>query len=131
MSENDQLVWNLSDDGNFSFSSAYDAVRMRRSVSMVCAIIWNPLNPLKMSFLAWRVFHKVLPTDDVLASRGFYLVSKCGSCESCETLRHIFFDGESVLQVWQHYSRLVGMEFYGVTCISSALYALVFFIETW
>lgn len=98
---------------------------------MVSEIIWNPLNPLKMSFLAWRVFHKVLPTDDVLASRGFYLVSKGGSCESCETLRHIFFDGESVLQVWQHYSRLVGMEFYGVTCISSALYALVFFIETW
>lgn len=54
----DTPIWNFSSNGRFTAASAYDWLRGRRNISMVSRLIWNPLVPLKISFLAWRIFHK-------------------------------------------------------------------------
>lgn len=64
-----------------------------------------------MSFLAWRVFKRKLPVDDVLIRMGYQIVSKCSCCVNpgSSNLQHIFGLGETARQVWDYFSRTMGM----------------------
>lgn len=53
--------------------------------------------------------------------RGFSIASRCRCCDNAESLRHIFFDGVAVQQVWSHYARMVGLQYTTSTCLSTTL----------
>ncbi|VFQ98987.1 unnamed protein product [Cuscuta campestris] len=59
-----------------------------------------------MSFLAWRVLERRLPTDDVLARFGFALPSRCLCCSppGRETITHIFYHGSMARRVWTYFT---------------------------
>ncbi|RAL53657.1 hypothetical protein DM860_012272 [Cuscuta australis] len=59
-----------------------------------------------MSFLAWRMLERRLPTDDVLARFGFVLPSRCHFCSSPgrETIAHIFYHGSMARRVWSYFT---------------------------
>ncbi|VFQ73248.1 unnamed protein product, partial [Cuscuta campestris] len=67
---------------------------------------WQKHLPYKMSFLAWRVLERRLPTDDVLARFGFALPSRCLCCSppGRETITHIFYHGSMTRRVWTYFT---------------------------
>ncbi|XP_071933097.1 uncharacterized protein [Coffea arabica] len=120
----DELIWAPSADGTFSVSSAWELVRQRRNMSLVCRGIWCPLLPLKISYLAWRVLSDFLPLDDKLRSRGMAMVSKCDCCgNAVESLNHIFLHGRLASAVWQHFFLACGIPWRSFSCVSSLLVA--------
>lgn len=116
---NDAMIWSASSHGCFTSDSAYDLVRQRKPSSNVARVIWNPVLPLKISFLAWRVANRLLPVDDLLQHRGLPLVSKCSCCFSVESVRHLFFEGAVAQQVWGYFFTYFGLQVYPHTCLSS------------
>ncbi|XP_019159332.1 PREDICTED: uncharacterized protein LOC109156012 [Ipomoea nil] len=98
--------------GGFNFKSAKGLMRQHRNREggLWCKKIWNKGITWKMSFLAWRVFKKKLPVDDVLRKMGYQTVSKCPCCvkPGCDTLQHIFGMGDTAHQVWDYFSRAMG-----------------------
>ncbi|MCI01762.1 H+-transporting two-sector ATPase alpha/beta subunit central, partial [Trifolium medium] len=60
--------------------------------------VWNQLIPSNMSTLAWRLFHKRLPTKENLIKRGVSLnssalcVGGCGELESSESVSSGIFN---------------------------------------
>ncbi|XP_020596204.1 uncharacterized protein LOC110036164 [Phalaenopsis equestris] len=54
-----------------------------------------------MSFFIWRLFSKIIPTDDILKLKGLRGPSRCTFCLSQEeTLTHLFFECNWVQDVW-------------------------------
>ncbi|VFR00829.1 unnamed protein product [Cuscuta campestris] len=76
-------VWTPSTDGKFTLASAKELLRPRRNDEVEDIVLkrcWQKHLPYKMSFLAWRVLERRLPTDDVLARFGFALPSRLDLC---------------------------------------------------
>lgn len=97
----DQLVWNLSADGNLSFKGAYLLCKPIQQSFAWGKFIWNQFIPSSRSFMVWRLFHTKVPTDDNLRARGCICVSMCSLYESsCETSDHLFFDCQYASLIW-------------------------------
>ncbi|XP_020592738.1 uncharacterized protein LOC110033176 [Phalaenopsis equestris] len=63
--------------------------------------IWNKFLTPSMSFFIWRLFLKLIPTDDILKLKGLRGPSRCTFCQSQEeTITHLFFDYTWVQEVW-------------------------------
>ncbi|KAL9679113.1 hypothetical protein QQ045_016968 [Rhodiola kirilowii] len=60
----------------------------------------------------WRLFYKVVPTDDKVKSMGIPIVSRCVCCRAhCEeTSVHLFFQSDWAVKVWTWLSRVFGKE---------------------
>ena len=71
----DILVLNASSSGVFSTKSTYELVRRKHNSSMVLQVVWNPMIPGKISFLAWHLLHNFLTLDANLQKRRIPLVS--------------------------------------------------------
>ncbi|RAL45486.1 hypothetical protein DM860_014875 [Cuscuta australis] len=102
-------VWTPSTDGKFTLASAKDLLRPRRNDEVEDIMLkrcWQKHLPYKMSFLAWRVLERRLPTDDVLARFGFALPSRCLCCSppGRETITHIFYHGSMARRVWTYFT---------------------------
>lgn len=48
-----------------------------------------------------KALNSLLPTDDVLRSRGVAITSRCEFCSSIETIGHVCFSGAVAAQAWQ------------------------------
>ena len=105
------MVWLASSSGQFSISSAYREVREMKPPSFLFRQIWHTRVPLKVSFFMLRLLFNHLPLDDVLASRGFQLPSKCSCCpvSHFESLGHLFLEGDLATSVWQSFGSLCGL----------------------
>ncbi|MCI07197.1 hypothetical protein A2U01_0028262 [Trifolium medium] len=65
-----------------------------------------------MSTLAWRLFHKRLPTKENLLKRGILLNSSAlcvGGCGSPETEDHLFFNCPTLGAIWREIVRWLGV----------------------
>ncbi|VFQ76034.1 unnamed protein product [Cuscuta campestris] len=103
-------VWTPSTDGKFTLASAKELLRPRRHDEVEDIMLkwcWQKHLPYKMSFLAWRVLERRLPTDDVLARFGFALPSRCLCCSppGRETITHIFYHGSMARRVWTYFTQ--------------------------
>ncbi|XP_020597784.1 uncharacterized protein LOC110037469 [Phalaenopsis equestris] len=63
--------------------------------------IWNNFLTPSMSFFIWRLFSKMIPTDDILKLKGLRGPSRCFFCLAQEeTISHLFFECHWVQEVW-------------------------------
>ncbi|VFQ69807.1 unnamed protein product [Cuscuta campestris] len=98
-----------STDGKFTLASAKELLRPRRDDEVEDTVLkrcWQKHLPYKMSFLAWRVLERCLPTDDVLARFGIALPSRCLCCSlpGRETITHIFYHGSMARRVSTYFT---------------------------
>ncbi|GAU50659.1 hypothetical protein TSUD_241690 [Trifolium subterraneum] len=76
------------------------------------ADVWNSLVPSKMSTIAWRLFHKRLPTKENLRKRGVPLNSSAlcvGGCGNPEMEDHLFFNCPTLGAIWRGIARWLGI----------------------
>ena len=107
----DMMVWTASNSGQFSLASAYSELRDCRPTSFLCRQAWHSNVPLKVSFFLLRLMRSHLPLDDVLASYGFHLPSRCSCCSSpqTESLGHLFLEGGLATTVWSFFGSRCGV----------------------
>ncbi|VFQ95096.1 unnamed protein product, partial [Cuscuta campestris] len=102
-------VWTPSTDGKFTLASATELLRPRRNDEVEDTVLKRCLQkhlPYKMSFLAWRVLERRLPTDDVLARFGFALPSRCYVRPRSRMLSFLFHCLPMIIlwEIWTHYA---------------------------
>ncbi|XP_019178346.1 PREDICTED: uncharacterized protein LOC109173561 [Ipomoea nil] len=111
----DTPLWKPESNGVFSFASAKKYERQIGGIRVPSRHwsrkIWAKHIPWKMAFLAWRVFKRKVPLDDILTRFGYNIVSACCCCQrpkSC-TLQHVFCTGEAARAVWSFFANSLGM----------------------
>ncbi|XP_073051335.1 uncharacterized protein [Primulina eburnea] len=101
--ESDVARWTHSANGVFLLKSAWEQIRMRAPVSDIFTPFWGRCLRPTISFFLWRLWHRWLPVDEVLQSRGISLGSKCQCYAMPETFCHIFLDGPVARSVWHFF----------------------------
>jgi hypothetical protein len=111
--EGDCWKWN---DENYSVKDAYQVIKEGEGDGEIeCEWhkdIWNQLIPSNMSTLAWRMFHKRLPTKENLVRRGISLNSSIlcvGGCGNPETEDHVFFNCPMLGSIWRKIVNWLGV----------------------
>ncbi|GAU28980.1 hypothetical protein TSUD_391800 [Trifolium subterraneum] len=97
----DKLLWKHTDSGDWQLMEAY-LFKMQQFQDLYWAkIIWSPDIPPSKSFLAWRLMHDKVPTDENLILRGCSIVSMCNLCNKhVESSFHILFECEYDVRIW-------------------------------
>ncbi|XP_019177745.1 PREDICTED: uncharacterized protein LOC109172951 [Ipomoea nil] len=110
------LVWQLSSFGNFSISSAYEALRPRMGTTLSSECTWATGIPSKISVFMWKLLRRLLPFPDVIERFGICMPLRCPLClNACATLEHCPVLCSKARIVWIHF---VG--FFGLSLSSSA-----------
>nr|XP_027107336.1 uncharacterized protein LOC113727394 [Coffea arabica] len=118
----DRRVWGLSSSSEFSVSSAWEALRQKRNISLVDKFIWDPVIPGKISFFSWQLVCRWVPIDCVVQQKGLALVSCCGYClQAFESFNHVFLTGPVAAAVWRFFARKFGIAGIHFLSISSVL----------
>ncbi|XP_071933913.1 uncharacterized protein [Coffea arabica] len=107
----DRMIWTATSSGQFSLSSAYSEVREIKPSSLLFRQVWHASVLVKVSFFMLRLLLNCLPLDDVLAARGFHLLSKCSCCQqsTIESLQHLFVEGDLAAAVWRFFGLPCGL----------------------
>lgn len=82
----DQLEWSCTNDGYFSTTSAYNAIR-RHNVhphSFLFSGIWSWYGPKRVRLFLWKAAHLALLTNAERRRRHLTQSSSCPVCCSCE-----------------------------------------------
>lgn len=60
----------------------------------------------------WRIFKRIIPTDDILKNMKIPIVSKYGCCEDGieESLYHLFLIAPIAQKLWRHFVVCVGFK---------------------
>lgn len=97
----DQLAWTTTSSGQLSLKASYlHQASYHADVSWAKAICSSSIPPSK-SFLAWRILHNRMPTDENLSKRGCITVSICSLCyKDAETTTHLFFGCSFAHKLW-------------------------------
>jgi ribonuclease HI len=94
----DKLIWRHTDSGELELKEAY-LFKMQQYQELHWAkLIWNPAIPPSRSFMAWRLMHEKMPTDENLILRGCALPSMCN--RSVESSFHLFFACSYAIKLW-------------------------------
>ena len=104
--EQDAPRWNLSGNGEFSLSSAWEAGRSHRPTILALEDIWNEVLNVSISIFNWRLLSNRIPVDSKLQWRKISLASKCNCCPTrprCESLQHLFIQGYRASKVWEKF----------------------------
>jgi hypothetical protein len=111
--EGDSWKWK---DENYLMKDAYKVIKEGEEDGEIeCEgyrDVWNQLIPSKMSTLAWRLFHRRLPTKGNLVRRGISLNSSSlcvGGCGKPETEDHVFFNCPMLRSVWRKIVNWLGV----------------------
>ncbi|XP_071921716.1 uncharacterized protein [Coffea arabica] len=101
----DVMIWSPSTLGEFSLGSAYQEVREVRESSFMSSRVRHSQIPLRVSFFMLRLLRGRLPLDDALTRFQLHLPLKCVCCASpkCETVDHLFADGDMARTVWRFF----------------------------
>ncbi|CAL1413570.1 unnamed protein product [Linum trigynum] len=66
-----------------------------------CSRIWKSIIPTKICFFMWAVFHKRIPTIDLLKRKGLELANRCVlCCKEEESDDHLFTEFDYAKKVW-------------------------------
>ncbi|XP_031095329.1 uncharacterized protein LOC115999629 [Ipomoea triloba] len=112
----DTAQWRPEANGKFTFAAAKKYEKRQSGSRMMfkhwSRRVWAKHVPWKISFLAWRVFKRKVPMDDVLVRFGYSLVSKCNCCiaPALCTLQHVFCAGEVATEVWGYFAATLGIK---------------------
>jgi len=88
--QHDCLVWKHSTSGNLTLKNALEFKKHHFPKFAWTKSIWSMDIPPFKSFLAWRLMHNKLPTNDNLATRGCSLPSMRSLCKTnYETSFHL------------------------------------------
>lgn len=64
-------------------------------------LIWSPSIPPSRSFVAWRLIHNRMPTNENLNARGCVSISVCSLCyKHDESSDHLFLTCEFARAFW-------------------------------
>ncbi|CAI8595582.1 unnamed protein product [Vicia faba] len=97
----DKRCWKNSADGDLTLNIAYDFKRHRGNMDAKWSLIWNKLIPPSKSFLAWRLFHHKMPTDDHWKNKSFSFPSRCSLCGRSEKMKtHLLFYCDYAHKLW-------------------------------
>lgn len=105
----DHLIWNGTDSSSLTFKQAYLHLNPLQSVNPSAKLMWNSSIPPSKSFLAWRIMHNKLPTDENLRNCGCTIVSICclyGKMD--ESTHHLFFTCQFASYLWDWFSNITG-----------------------
>lgn len=106
----DKFICKLTKDGTFTIKAFYNRVMAtRHHVRHPWGeAIWQKWIPPKVSCFLWKLFHKVVPTDDSIRRLGIHIVSKCSCCTMPkeESSNHLFFEGEKATHLWRKFGAI-------------------------
>ncbi|KAG0490422.1 hypothetical protein HPP92_007285 [Vanilla planifolia] len=105
----EDLIGELSHQGKFNLSKAYEVVRTKASKFKEAKFIWNRRIPSKMSILLWRMLNDALPFSMVLKRIGYNLASKCQFCGNEETVDHVFMNCQHAIDIWDQLENRFGI----------------------
>ncbi|XP_019181398.1 PREDICTED: uncharacterized protein LOC109176423 [Ipomoea nil] len=104
------VVWTLDTFGEFTLSSAYEALRLKASKSLSSCCIWGEGVPSRISVFMWRLLRCCLPFPDILQQFNLYLPSVCPLCHcSSADLEHCLYHCRNAKQVWNFFRGIFGM----------------------
>ncbi|KAL9687305.1 hypothetical protein QQ045_031705 [Rhodiola kirilowii] len=100
--------YGVAPDGIFSAKLFWASFQTSHTKLKWAQSIWSTWVPPKVSAFCWKLFHKVVPTDDNISKLGIPLVSRCVCCErpGQETANHLFFNGTWGRSMWRMLSNI-------------------------
>ncbi|XP_060183224.1 uncharacterized protein LOC132613196 [Lycium barbarum] len=107
----DRPWWMMTSTGKFTVSSAWHLLRQKANVTVPFQNMWIKGVPFKISFFMWRLWKFKVPIDEVVASIGIPLVSKCCCCHNAQidTINHLFLCGDLAAKVWRYFNMGAGL----------------------
>lgn len=103
----DRIEWKPGVNGEFSTSTAWEAIRIKKSRVPWFNIVWFSKKIPKHSFILWLAVQNRLSTQQRLLSWGFINTMKCGLCgANVEDMDHLFFLCSFSKSVWAEVKRL-------------------------
>jgi len=106
----DVLVCNGHTSGNLPFKEAYIFKSHISQKLSWAKTLWAPDIPPSRSFLAWRIMHDKLPTNDNLKLRGCSLASICNNClHDSESTNHILYHCSYATRLWNWLASLLNI----------------------
>ncbi|XP_009630267.1 uncharacterized protein [Nicotiana tomentosiformis] len=94
----------------FSVNSAWRILRHRAPINPEFSNLWTKGLPFKISFFAWRLWKRKIPTDDLWRRNGYIIVSKYWCCfpPNEESFQHLFLMNETADRMWKHFLQPAG-----------------------
>lgn len=104
----DYLVWEGTDSGTLSLKEAFLHLKPVHSSFSWGKLTWNSSIPPSRSFIAWRLLHKIMPTDENLRSSSCITVSVCNLYhQSDESSDHLFLHCNFAGKIWLRFSSIL------------------------
>ncbi|GLT82968.1 hypothetical protein SLE2022_012860 [Rubroshorea leprosula] len=108
----DRLIWLGTNNGKFSIKSAYKYAwelifgtqhhTHDQILKPVWRAVWSLNVPSKLKHVLWRIIWEILPSRDILQSRGLKIEHECSICGAAEeSYFHLFFDCAWSKAVWR------------------------------
>ncbi|XP_026383736.1 uncharacterized protein LOC113279249 [Papaver somniferum] len=96
---------------DFTVASCYSSLEVDGFLAFPHKQIWNPKIPLKVSFLAWTLFHDGAPSLEFLQRVGKVNSSTCLLCNTeQETQSHLFLHCSETRKVWHYFLDSFGVK---------------------
>ena len=98
----DEVIWTLSNDGEFSVKSVWERLRRRYPLVGWHNLVWHKDSIPRCSFICWLACRNRLRTKEKLFRWGVIDNSHCVLCGNAEKTRdHLFFQCSYSKFVWQ------------------------------
>nr|XP_027060692.1 uncharacterized protein LOC113687227 [Coffea arabica] len=93
-------AWTLTPSGDFTISSAWDALRPKRACLGSRKCVWSGSAPCKIAVFMWKLLNRYLPFPEALQRFGLHLPSKCPFCLNGESQDHVLSECVLASQQW-------------------------------
>jgi hypothetical protein len=101
LEQEDDIVWKLTPDGQYSAKSAYELQFMGATLSSMDKTVWKVWAPPKVKFFAWLANQNRIWTADRLTKRGWPNCGLCPLCKQCtETIDHLLVHCRYTTRLW-------------------------------
>ncbi|XP_060181532.1 uncharacterized protein LOC132611140 [Lycium barbarum] len=130
--DNDKPWWMGENSGQFFVKSAWEEVRQKQETRSVYKFIWLKGMPIKISFFLWRLWKRIITTDDNLKRMHISLVSRCWCCEEYkqETMSHLFLTSPTAFKLWKQFVSCAAPASHKLQTIFQAILAILLW-EIW
>jgi hypothetical protein len=100
--EDDQITWRWTSDGNYTAKSAYVAQFKGSYCSFGPTALWRAHVEGKHKFLTWLLVQEKLLTADKIQARNWQCNPSCALCNAeQETAVHLCLHCSFVMQIWE------------------------------